>query len=73
MTETVSVSNVIAIASLVSEIWLATERLTYRHTHTQTDTVSSVKFAKDTYDFAANETDRQRQRERERAGQREGG
>ena len=32
ITEAVTVSNVIAIASLVSEIWLATER--HRHTHT---------------------------------------
>ena len=40
MTETVTVSNVIGIASLVSEIGLATER------HTNTVSVSSVKFAK---------------------------
>ena len=35
MTETVTVSNVIAIASLVFEIWLATERHTHTHTHTR--------------------------------------
>ena len=56
VTEAVSVSNVIAIAGLVSEIWLATERQTdrHRHIHTQTDTVSvsSVKLAKVAYDFA---------------------
>ena len=40
MTEAVTVSNVIAIASLVSEIWLATERQTHTHTHTQTQFLS---------------------------------
>ena len=49
-TETIAVSNVIAIASLVSEIWLATERQT--DTHTDTVLVSSVKFSKVAHDFA---------------------
>ena len=49
-TETIAVSNVIAIASLVSEIWLATERQT--DTHTDTVLVSSVKFSKVARDFA---------------------
>ena len=34
--ENKNISNVIAIASLVSEIWLATERHGWTHTHTQT-------------------------------------
>ena len=38
-------SNVIAIASVVSEIWLATDRQTDRQTHTHS-LLSSVKFAK---------------------------
>ena len=41
MTETVTVSNVIAIAALVSEIWLAkeiTRTHTRAHTHTHTHT-----------------------------------
>ena len=39
LTETVTESNVIAIASLVSEIWLATEWQKYTHTHTRTVSV----------------------------------
>ena len=49
-TEAVTVSNVIAIASLVSEIWLASER----HTHTHAVSVSSVKLCK-ANDFTAQE------------------
>ena len=41
MTEVVTVSNVIAIASQVFEIWLAMERQTDRQTHT--DMVSVVR------------------------------
>ena len=37
MTEAVSASNVIVIASLVSEIWLATDRQTDRQTGRQAD------------------------------------
>ena len=45
ITEAVTVSNVIAIASLVFEIWLAhTDR--HRHRHRHTDTRSTLKFAK---------------------------
>ena len=34
MTEAVTFSNVIAIASLVSEVWMATDGNTHTHTHT---------------------------------------
>ena len=44
ITESVTVSNVIAIASLVSDIWLATE--IQPHTHTQRLGLSMLKFAK---------------------------
>ena len=38
MTEAATMSNLIAITSLVSEIWLTTERNTDTHTDTNTDT-----------------------------------
>ena len=44
VTEAVTVSNVIAIASLVSEIWLATERHT--HTHWQWHRLDQVVYVK---------------------------
>ena len=36
-------SKVIAIASLVSEIWLAMEKQTHTHTHTDMVSVSFIK------------------------------
>ena len=62
MTEPVIVSNVIAIASLVSEKWLSTERQTDRqtNTHTPAHTQTWSRFygntCKDTYDFANNDS-----------------
>ena len=44
-TEAVTVSNVIAIASLFAEIWLATERQTDRQTDTHART-STLKLGK---------------------------
>ena len=58
MTEAVTVSNVIAIASLVSEIGLATERQTDRQTdgRTHARTHARAKLAKVAYDFANQNT-----------------
>ena len=63
VSEAVTVSNVVAIVSLVPEIWLATERQTDRHTptptparmHAQTRPVY-VKISKIDYDFANKRT-----------------
>ena len=45
MADAITVSNLIVIVSLVSEIWLATDRQTYRqtdtHTHTRTHYLAS--------------------------------
>ena len=51
MTETVTVSNVIAIASLVSEIWLVTERQTdgQTDTHRHTLRLSTLTFVNKTH------------------------
>ena len=57
MTEEVTVSNVIAIASLVSEMWLAMETPPHTHTHSHTHTQSRFygKVCKVAYDFANKE------------------
>ena len=66
--ETVTVLNVIAIASLVSEIWLAMERQIDRQTNTRmhartnthTVSVSSIKITKVAFDFAKKRRKRER-------------
>ena len=51
MAEAVTLSNLIAIASLISEICWATERQTDTHARTHTHTIVYVTFFKVAYDF----------------------